>query len=173
MGMIGWDEFVVDTYDTITDKAMEEGLKVGEIRGKIADAARKAIAKKQLDMPDVEAAVGKSMGSIDTRRRQELPEAILYAAAALNDETILGPDDPSLRQAFPVGDHIRKALRYCGPVDLDGMVSARRQNMANAVAAFDAFASGVDQLKATMRARNAHIVLDLCSPSKDDEDEAS
>lgn len=162
--MMDFDEFVANTYDSIVTGAGEDGIKANEARDMVRVAADKAVADGHLKPPGLDAAVAGSLKTIDTRRRQELPAAIVYAASALDDETILGPDDPSLNQAFPVGTGIRKALRYCNAVDLDEMVSARRQNMASIVAAFNGFAENVDRLKATMRVRNARIVLDLFGP---------
>lgn len=159
--MTTWDEFVGEAYDALAYEAGEDGIKRSDALELIVERVRCAIEAGLLEPPDgVTAAVDRSMRNTDTRRRGELPEAILFAAAAWNDETVLGRDDPSLRQAFAVGD-IRKSLQFCTIRDLDEMVTTRRKNVTNAVASYEKFASGIDDLKVTMRAMRARTVGDL------------
>ncbi len=159
--MRDFEEFVRETYDEVVAIAGEDGVKLAEARERVEELTAEAIADGIIESPGLAAAVADCIAAVDTRRRGDLSEAIQFAAAALEDETILGPADPVLSHAFSVGSGVRKALRYCDTDDLDGMVSARRQNMARIVAAFDEFGSSVDLLKATMRTRNARIVRDL------------
>lgn len=164
--MITWDEFIREVYDEITDAAGEDGIKRADAHDLVVERVRSAINEGLIDPPDgVGAAVERTMRATDGARRGDLSEAILDAAAALNDETILGRNDPRLRQAFAVGEHMRKSLRFCDQSDLDAMVSARRKNMSNAVASFEKFASAIDDLKATMQAAHARLVDDLIAAS--------
>lgn len=159
-----WDHYILAAYDEVTFAAGLDGIKKVDADQEIAIQARDAIAAGNIELPDVFAAVQKTTRSIDDSRSKSLVDDITYALDALKGETILGPDDPVLKTARPLGHGLRKALTYCGLEDLDELVAARRQNMANIVASFERVAAGIDDLKREMRARGATIVADLFGP---------
>ena len=103
----GWME---NTYDAIVAESGDDGITSKECKEKYAQRYDAAIESGELERNTI-TAYEEGLGHFDRyikpkrrARARKLQDDIEQIVAALNDETILGRDDPILRIAVPLGD---------------------------------------------------------------------
>ena len=157
-----WDLAVAQEADAATAAAGEDGTTRKELEPIVIDAMQAKIAAGEIERPGLDGDVRRSMDRLDQSRRTNYEE-FQYILGALNDETILGQDDPTLDQMAVVGTGrgIRKLNRWLTEYDIDEMVKYRRKKAEEVMNAYWRFADSADNIKAAMRERNARFIGDL------------
>ncbi len=160
-----WDKAVAEAADEATKAAGKDGSNRKDIETVVIAAMRERIEDGDIDPPDVEAAVKRSLDRLDKSRRTS-DEEFRYICDALADGTILGVNDPmlDLMAVVGTGDGLRKINRYLTAIDLDDMTTYRRRKALEHTAAYGRYADAVDALKQEMRARNATMIGDMFLP---------
>ncbi len=155
-----WDREVAASYERHVLAEGDAGAKAANVLPLIERDMEELIVSGRLTPPTITAAVRKSMESIDDQRRAN-DETLNHVIDALNGDTILGDFDPLLNRFSVLGGGLRKANRYLTVVDLDDLVSRRRTQVAQSVAAYDRFAAAADEVKMRMRAQHVDMLGDL------------
>lgn len=154
------EDFVRAERDRLLANAGKNGIKTADWDAQVDDALQLAIKKKQVERPPTLSFVRQQRREEETRQHHAGAEFLRQVADAMVGATILGADDPILLRPVAVGSGERKSFKFCTIEDLDDMISKRRVNMANVVAAFDRDSAAVDLIKKAMRAASAPMVQD-------------
>lgn len=99
-----------NTYDAIVAESGDDGITSKECREEFAKRYDAAIESGELERDNIttyEEGLGHFDRDIKPKRRarsRRLQDSATQITEALNDETILGRDDPILHQAVPLGD---------------------------------------------------------------------
>lgn len=160
-------QWLKDTYDRIVAAAGDEPLTVKEIREALASAYADAVKSGELERPDVDL-FDEGIGLFDrvimserNLRKQRLQKEFEYVIDCLNDETILGRDDPMFTQAYPLGNGSDKTLGMWTGDDMQFAIVTRYRKASESTAAAAAFDQAASPLIRAMMRRSVIHLRDL------------
>lgn len=141
------EEWMIHTYDSIVASAGTEGITVKEARELAAERYEAAIRSGEIERYELD--LFAEGGGIFDRvvrpqrqsRKSSLNRDMETINAALNDETILGSDDPILHIAYPLGtaDGRDKVLTLWTREDWRAASMTRYRNAAEVTASAQIF----------------------------------
>lgn len=164
-----WIEWVIGAYDKFVADHPDDGSPLEDSRDAIAAAYTKAVdsgdTRWTLDLlAEGRLLFDRAVKPVRSGRRGSLVGDGKYLLSALNDETILGPNDPQLGQAYPLGmkDGRDKTLRHWTQEDWQQASLARYRNAAEVTKAAQEFDVEVSaEFIKAMRARGVAMTGEL------------
>lgn len=157
-------EWFIHAYDEIVG-AEADGIDQDKLRDAMArdylDARERGEVESSSDMDMARAKADHYLRPIRQGRRGSFRKDVEYLLDALNDETILGTEEPRLQQAIPVGNGIDKRLAYWTAEDWATAVNARQKNVQAAAAAATDFTDLATRVIGQMAQRGARFVIDM------------
>lgn len=165
-------DWSVEHFDRIVSVAGEGGSKVSETRELFISDFVQAIQSGDLRLPvrDLEeegrAAFERYVEPERQRRKTSLRATMEYIVDCLNDDTILGTNDPALDMAFLVGDGRDKILRLWLDSDWELFIMARYRNAADVTAAAAADDRLAQKILDALRGRGLKFTGDLVEGAK-------
>jgi methionine synthase II (cobalamin-independent) len=145
-------------YQQVVGERKQDGAKRAEAVAQIADFLR----QEGVELPDLyEQVVDAVVENLDDKDRLQQSDTLQWAADALDDQTILGTNDPILDRVCAVGRGIRKTYRYLDDDDLLSIASRKAKHAAEASAAAAATTELVRILLTAMRTRGARLLGEL------------
>ena len=160
-------QWFIDAYDKAVDDAGDEGSSVKETRETVADMYEKGVesgefARLNDDIHDEGLALfDRYVRPRREQRKKHLQTDMEYIVDCINDETILGQDDPQLNVAYPLGDGRDKILRTWTAGDWRNSAMTRYRKAAEATASASIFDDLATRIAETMVIRGAIKTGDL------------
>jgi hypothetical protein len=139
-------------YAELADAAGADGVKRTEATAAIAAELEALTAAGDLALSiDYEALVRSELAAIDNLDRKQQADRLQIARDALDNQTILGPNDPMLDAVCAVGGGVRKTYRYLDVDDLLAIIERKQRHAADATAAAQRVTALVMDLLRAMR----------------------
>lgn len=142
-----WMMWFVTQYDKHVSGNPADGVTLKDSRDAVAKAYAQAVKQGGYDRWQVDPLVegtalfSRAVNDVRKGRRRNLSSEGKYLLSALRDETILGPADPQLDQAYGMGenDGRDKTLRYWTRDDWEQARTERYRNAADVTHAASEF----------------------------------
>lgn len=173
-------QWVTDTYDRLVNESPgDEGLQLKEAREAFATTYEDAVRTGALERPDFDlyaegqAIFGNVIAPLRQGRKAIFRQEMQFLIDALNDQTILGREDPRLAHAFPLGNGRDKTLSEWTVADFRESSTVRRQKIAELTEAAALHEDLVETLTAALRSRGAVKVGDAFTLINLDRDDAN
>lgn len=155
------NDWMIHTFDRIIAEAGADGMALKESREQTAQAYEHAVRSGELDRPaDDLYAEGLAVFDAAVKPRRKSRTTALHRDAtiiidALNDETILGRDDPILHVAYPLGtaDGRDKTLTRWTADDWSNAAITRYRNAAEVTASAQVFDEQAQTIAAALITR--------------------
>lgn len=158
------NEWFEHAYDQIVGDETA-GIEQDKLRDALAHDYLYAVERGEIEpqsaMDLARAKADQYMRPIRRRRKASFRKDIEHLLSALNDETILGSDDPRLQQAVPVGNGVDKKLAFWTAEDWMTAVNVRQQNVQRAAEAATELSELATSAIREMTSRNAVMFGDL------------
>lgn len=165
-------EWAVEHFDRIVTSAGEGGSRVSETRELFISDFVRAIQSGDLLLPvrdleeEARAAFDRFVEPERQRRKSSLRGTMEYIVDCLNDDTILGLDDPAFSMAFLVGDGRDKILRLWLDTDWELFIMARYRNAADVTASAASDDRLAQVILDALRSRGLTFTGDLAEGAK-------
>lgn len=162
-------EWSVEHFDRIITSAGDDGSKLSVTKDAFVSDFVQAIMSGDLQLPvrdledEARAAFQRYVEPVRQARKNSLRTTMEHLVDALNDDTILGLNDPALDMAFLVGDGRDKILRLWSADDWEQFIMARYRNAADVTTAAAADDRLARQIVDAMRQRQATHTGDLAA----------
>ena len=151
-------------YDEIVS-VERDGIEQDKLRDALARDYLDAVDRGEVEPPSAmdhaRAKADQYMRPIRRKRKASFRKDIEHLLDALNDETILGADDPQLQQAVPVGNGRDKKLAFWTAEDWMTAVNVRQQNVQRAAEAATELSELATAAISAMSSRNAAMFGDM------------
>lgn len=162
-------EWIEREYDAIAAEYGDDGITQKEARDLLAQRYEDAVRCGEVDRDELDLYdEGKQLfdrvvSPMRNRRKNALQNDMQLIVDAMNDDTILGRDDPLLDIAYPLGtpDGRDKILRLWTREDWRRAQITRYSNAAEVTAAAHAFAELAESIVAGMARKNADTTSGL------------
>lgn len=164
------DEFWFrEKFDSVVRASGLDGLPLKESREQVALLYEDAIRSGSIVRPEIDLFTeGKALfNSIvepeRDKRTTRLQKTAQHLVEALNDDTVLGRDDPALHLAYKLGDRdgTDKILTAWTPDDWQNAIMVRYRGAAEATEKAKEFDTVATEIVAVMYRRGAHTTADL------------
>lgn len=160
-------EWFIEAFDRFIGSEGQDGAELEKSRDAVAQVYVDGVESGQIERwrdditDEARALFDRWVKPERSRRRQTMLKSARAIVDALAGETILGPDDPILQLAFPLGDGRDKRLALWTEDDWSESSVERFRNAASVTSAAADYDLAVQEIRAAFRKRDASTTRDL------------
>lgn len=164
------DGWFIARYHDVVAEAGNEGIDIDKARDRVAQIYADSIENGSIDrLVDGLVEEGRKrfnewVGPHRTKQRANFRKELEYLIDVLNDNTSMGPNEPVLHAAFPLGDGRDKILGLWSPEDWIRAVNERNSNAVKSAAAAHEFQVMAGKVVERMRADDVNTTSELFYP---------